>query len=162
MIKKVVVPVLLLFTIYYLLFPVPGFPPPPPDSLVSTEPADTESIYRKAYYTDLSREQIINYYKTQWRWPFIRLIIPPEDAQTVIRDQTRSSWLEKFVHPIKDSLYVNGFYPNKPTEQINIDGVHYQAKITARYIPSHPITRLTVMALASVSGYLLIKEYAKI
>ena len=162
MIKKVVVPVLLLFTIYYLLFPVPGFPPPPPNSLVSTEPADTESIYRKAYYTDLSREQIINYYKTQWRWPFIRLIIPPEDAQTVIRDQTRSSWLEKFVHPIKDSLYVNGFYPNKHTEQINIDGVHYQAKITARYIPSHPITRLTVLALASVSGYLLIKEYAKI
>ncbi len=162
MIKKVVVSALLLFTIYYLLFPVPGFPPPPHGSLVSGEPADTESIHRKAYYTNLSREQIINYYKTQWRWPFIRLIIPPEDAQTVIRDQTRSSWLEEFVHPIKDSLYVNGFYPSKPTEQINIDGVHYQAKITLHYTPSHPITRLTLLALASSSVYLLVKEYAKI
>lgn len=151
-----------LFTIYYLLIPTPGFPPPPPGSLVSEEPADTESVYRKAYFTNLSRAEIIDYYKGKWRRPFIRLIIPPEDSQSVIRDQTRSSWLEEFVHPGKDSLYVNGFYPTKPTEQINIDGIHYQAKITARYIPSHPATRLTALALATLAIYFLAKEYVKI
>lgn len=159
---KILALLLCTFAALYLIWPVPGFPQPPSGSFVSNEPADTESIYRKAYYTNLSRAEIIEYYKGQWQWPFIRLIIPPEEAQTVVRDQTRSSWLEEFVHPGKDSLYVNGFYPTKPTEQINIDGIHYQAKITARYIPSHPVTRFTVLALAAVSTYLLIKEYVKI
>ena len=149
---KFIFPLLLLLFTGYLLSPVPGFPSPPPESLVSREPADTESIYRQAFYTNLSREEIINYYKTQFGLPFIRLIIPPEDTQTVIRDQARSSWLEELIHPLKDSLYVNGFYPTKPTEQINIDGVHYQAKIIIRYIPSHPKTRLTVLGQAGVSG----------
>ena len=146
----------------YLLWPTPGFPPPPAGVLVSIEPADTETVYRRAYYTHLTRDEIISYYKSVWSWPFIRLITPPEDAQTVIRDQTRSSWLEEFVHPLKDSLYVNGFYPTKPTEQINIDSVHWEGKITLHYFPSHPITRLMVLALAAFAAYLLIHEYAQI
>src|SRR3989344_3398540 len=159
MIKKILIFAFLISAVSYLIYPVPGFPSPPPGSLVSTEPADTESIYRKAFYTNLSREEVVSYYKTQWSQPFIRINHPPEEAQTLIRDQARSSWLEELVHPLKDSVYINGFYPTKPTEQININKVHYLAKITVHYFPSHSITRLTVLLMASLSLYLLLKEY---
>lgn len=153
--------ILLLFAVYYLLAPLPGFPPPSSGSFISSEPADTESIYRQAYYTNLSRSEIMAYYKS--RFPgFVRLNHPPEDAYSLIRDQTRSSWLEELVHPWKDSIYINGFYPTKATDQINIGGVHYVAKITVRYIPSHPVTRLTVLALVMIGLYFLAKEYVQI
>lgn len=143
----------------YLLIPIPGFPPPPPGSLISYEPADTESIYRKSYYTDLSRDQIMAFYKSQFKKPFIRLNHPPEEAQSLIRDQARSSWLEELVHPGKDLEYINGFYPTKATEQINLNKVHYQGKITVHYFPYSRATSLTVLVLSVVCIILLIQEY---
>jgi hypothetical protein len=92
----------------------------------------------------------------------LRLNHPPEDSLTLIRDQTKSSWMEELVHPLIDNLYINGFYPTKPTEQININGVHYQAKITVRYVPSSFTTQITVLLLIMVSGYLLFKEYSHV
>lgn len=159
---KIIFLLIFLLAAIYLVYPTPGMPPPPSGSLVSLEPADTESIYRTAYYTHLTRSQIMDYYQTFWQHPFIRLIIPPEDAATVIRDQARSSWIEELVHPLKDTLYINGFYPDKPTEQINLEGEHWEGKIIIHLYPSHPITRLTVLLLASAAGYFLVKEYAKI
>jgi hypothetical protein len=155
---------LLLFTIYYLLLPSPSFPPPPAGALRSTEPGDVESIYRRAYFTNYSRSEILAYYSKTFSIPFLQFLenYPPEDAFSLIRDQTQSSWLQEIVHPWRESLYVNGFYPTKPTQQINRNGVHYVNKITVRYIPSSPATRLTVLALAMVAGYWLYKEYAKI
>ncbi|KKU92629.1 hypothetical protein A3H89_02525 [Candidatus Amesbacteria bacterium RIFCSPLOWO2_02_FULL_48_11] len=154
--------VLLLFTIYYLLLPSPVFPPFPPGSLTSTEPADTESIYRQAFFTDLDRIELISYFTSQFSSPVtpLRLNYPPEEAYSLIRDQTRSSWMEELVHPWRDSLLINGFYPTLPTEQINRNGVHYQGKITIRRLPSHALTRLTVLALTCIAGRLLVKEYA--
>jgi hypothetical protein len=146
----------------YLVWPTPGFPNFPSDSLVSNEPADTESIYRQAFYTNLTRAEIIDFYQDQWQPPFASFIVPPEDAGTVIRDQTRSSWLEELSHPFKDSLYINGFYPTKPTEQINLQGRHWEGKITLRYVPSTITTRLTVLLLTALATYFITKEYAKI
>lgn len=162
MIKKTALALFLVSSIYYLLLPTPGFPPPPPGSYISQEPADTESVYRKAFYTNFSRDQLIDYYTGLFDQPFIRLNHPPEFSFEYIRDQTKSSWLEELVHIGKDSLYINGFYPTKPTEQINLNGVHYEAKITLRYIPSSPIPRLTVLGLASVALFWLAKEYAHV
>jgi len=151
-----------LLAIYYLLLPVPSVPPPPPDSLTSQEPADTESIYRSAYYTDFSRAEVINYY-TKASGPFyLNQILPPENAGSVIRDQTRSSWLEELVIPLKAALYINGYYPTKPTDQINLNGKHWQGKITIRRVPSHPITRLTVLTFAVLAAWLLAREYARL
>lgn len=147
----------------YLLWPSPQFPNPPAGVYVSSEPADTESIYRRAYYSNLSREEIINYYKGQFLpikyFPQVRINHPPEEAYSMIRDQTRSSWLEQLVHPWRESLYVNGFYPTKPTEQIYINGTHYVNKITVHYFPSSPAARITVLMLALLSGYFLYNEY---
>jgi hypothetical protein len=156
---------LLLLTIYYLLLPSPIFPPPPPGSLRSTEPGDLESIYRRAFFTNYSRSEILKYYSRYFNPSFplqYLLTYPPAEAFSIIRDQTKSSWLQEIVHPWRESLYINGFYPTLPTEQININGVHYINKITIRYIPSHPVTRLTVMMLTSLALYWLFKEYAQI
>jgi len=156
---------LLLLTLCYLLIPEPNFPPPPPGVLTSTEPADTESVYRKAYYTNYSRDQIINYYKQAFRLAYIpfqlRLNHPPETAQELIRDQTRSNYLEELVHPFRESLLINGFEPTKPTEQINISGVHYLNKITVRMIPSGVFSRLTAMILTCSFIICFWKEYVK-
>lgn len=147
----------------YLLIPSPGFPPPPPGSLQSQEPADTESPYRRAYYTNLSRSQLMQHYESAFDFPFqLRLNHPPEEAYSAVRDQTRSSWLEQLVNPGREKLYVNGFFPTLPTEQINISGVHYLNKITVRHIPSSAPARLTVLGLSVVWGYLFLREYVKV
>ena len=160
MIKKVIFFALLVSSIYYLIFPSPSFPPPPPDSLISREPADTESIYRKAYYTNLIRPEIMQYYDQTFRSPIqYRLVLPPEDAYSVIRDQTRSSFLEVIVHPWREHLYINAFVPTNPTEQININGVHYLNKVTIRYVPSHPLSRLTVLTLSVICLGFLVKQW---
>jgi hypothetical protein len=153
-----------LIAVTYILLPAPAFPPEPKASLRSNEPGDMESIYRRAYYTNYSRSEILKYYSQAFKIPGIQYLLnyPPEQAYPLIRDQTNSSWLQEVVHPLRESLYINGFYPTKPTEQINIGGVHYINKITVRYVPSHPVTRLTVLLLASICCYWLYKEYVKI
>jgi hypothetical protein len=144
----------------YLVLPSPGFPPPPPGSLVSNEPADTETIYRQAYYSNLSRSEVMKYYTTVFRSPLqFTLNHPPEDAGTLIRDQTRSSYLEEIVHPGKEVLYVNGYTPTKPEDKIVRNGLVYSSKIVIHLIPSTIITRLTVLLLTAVVTVLLWREY---
>lgn len=155
---------LLILSFIYAMLPLRGFPRPPEGAFQSNEPADTESIYRRAYYTNYSRGEIMKHYKERFfSFPGIiqiRLNHPPEDAATVIRDQARSSYLEELVHPLREILYVNGFEPTKPTEEINIGQVHYKNKITVRYVPSGVITRFTTWALIFISINYLLKEYA--
>ena len=155
--------IFLISSIYYLTSPSPSFPPPPPDSLQSADPGDTETIYRRAYYTNLTRQEIMEHYDKNF--PDLvqyRLNLPPEDSFAVIRDQTRSSFLEQIVHPWKTSLYINAFVPTKPTEQININKVHYLNKVTLRLVPSHPISGLTVLLLTAIGLYWLTREYAHV
>ena len=61
--------IIAIFIGIYLALPSPKFPGPPPNSIQSTEPADTESIYRRAYYTNLSRLEIMDYYDKAFSWP---------------------------------------------------------------------------------------------
>ena len=143
----------------YLALPAPTFPEPPPGSLVSVEPADTESIFRKAFYTNLSRAEIMTYYRKEFYSPLLLVLnLPPEDAAIFIRDQTRSSYLEEIVHPGKQSLFINGFVPDKIQDTIIRDNELYKSKITVRYVPSTLVTRFTVLLMIAVSTYLLVKE----
>lgn len=159
MIKKVLALLLLVAAAAYLLMPEPKFPPQPPQTYKSTEPADTESIYRQAYYTNLSRQEIMDYYYAAFGGWGLRLNLPPEDSGTVIRDQTRSSYLEEDIHPFRENLFVNGYVPTKAAEAINIGGVHYLNKVTVHYIPSSPITRLTVLLGTSLVAWWIFKAY---
>jgi hypothetical protein len=135
----------------YASAPEPFFPPPPAGSVQSMEEADTENSLRKAYFTDFDREQVIRHYKQDFKLrifgieiPAMRLNYPPEDAQVLIRDQTRSSFLEELTYPLRQSLFINGFKPKEAKDEIWYKGVHYEQKITVRFVPSSRPVRIVV------------------
>src|SRR3989337_2076372 len=107
--------ILAMFILVYVSLPSPDFPSPPLGSLQSDEPADSEDPLRRAYFVNLNRQEVIAHYENEFNKGFWflkpRLNYPPEEAQTIIRDQTRSTYLEEIVHPFKESLFINGFEP---------------------------------------------------
>ena len=142
----------------YLSLPNPEFPTPPPDALQSDEPGDTETPLRRAYFTNLTREEVMSHYKNQLM-PAYRLNYPPEEAQTIIRDQTRSTFLEEIVHPLRESVFINGFEPKDPKDAIEIAGRDWRQKIIVRYVPSRLWLRL-VLGLSTVFVMVVVfKEY---
>ena len=162
--KKLLFLILLVFGIgsfVYLVHPAPAFPNPPPDSVQSKEDADIESPFRRAYFTNYTREQVIAHYKNQFRIQSFTLELnyPPEDAQTLIRDQTRSYYLEELVHPFRESLYINGFIAQKPKDDIWYKGIHYEEKITIKYVPSSIAVRLIFALLTLGLMFWMVHEY---
>lgn len=146
----------------YLAIPVSfDFPTPPPDSVQSKEDADVETPLRRAYFTNYTREQVIAHYKNQFRMkPFtVELNYPPEDAQTLIRDQARSYYLEELVHPFRESVYINGFVAQVPKDDIWYKGVHYQEKITIKYVPSSLVVRTSFAVVTLAAMFWMIHEY---
>jgi hypothetical protein len=151
----------------YLLLPAPAFPTPPTDSVQSLEEADTETPLKKAYFTNYSRAEVIEHYNKQfyksdfYNIPFLnyRLNYPPEDAQTLIRDQTRSTFLEEIVHPLRESLFINGFEAKLEKDDIWYKGVHYDYKIIIKYVPGNLMVRLLIAVLIVVGFYFVITEW---
>ncbi len=152
---------LLLVLVVYTTLPEPKYPSPLPDSVQSMEDADVEDPMRRAYFTNYTREQVIAHYKNQFRYqPFIlRLNYPPEESQTIIRDQTRSTYLEELVHPLRESLFINGFEPRVPKDDIWYKGVHYQEKIIVKYVPSNLYIRLPIAVASLASLFFVIWQY---
>jgi hypothetical protein len=141
----------------YVSLPSPAFPQPPPKAIQSLEPGDTETPLRRAYFVDQDRDEVINHYRSQFKQlPTLRLNYPPEEAQTFVRDQTRSSYLEELVHPIRESIYINGFVPKEKKDAIVIEGREYYQKLTVRYVPSNIVVRVLFVLLISLLGYFLI------
>lgn len=145
----------------YLLLPNPEFPAPPDDAIQSEEPADTETPFRRAYFTNYSREEVIQHYKNQIDdIPLLlRLNYPPEEAQIIIRDQTRSNYLEELTHPLRNSLYINGFIPQQAKDEIIYEEQRFEQKITIKYVPNDPITRLIISFAALGVSYLVFREW---
>jgi hypothetical protein len=149
---KIAYVILSLVFLVYLALPNPDFPFPPADSLQSDEPADIETPLRRAYFTDFTREEVIVNYKKQFyvsrllniSLPTIRLNYPPEEAQTIIRDQTRSTFLEEFTHPLRESVFISGFEPKSNKDVIYINGKFWRQKIIIRLVPSSAYIRLFV------------------
>lgn len=156
MIKKTLPILLVIFSfaaLFYLALPGFNFPEPPPGSLQSQEPGDTETPLRRAYFTDYDRGQVMAWYKDQMSRSFMGIPLPtyllnypPEDAQTLIRDQTRTTFLEEIVHPMRESVYVNGFEPSDPKDAVIINGTHYRQKIIIKYVPSNLFIRIALFA----------------
>lgn len=144
----------------YLLLPNPGFPLPPPDSIQSKEPADTETSLRRAYFTNYSRQEVMDWYKSQFKWGE-DLNYPPETSQTIIRDQTRSTFLEEIVHPLRESIYVNGFEPAELKDAIFIEDRPWRQKIIIRYVPSPVFIRVAVFAGTAASALVLFGAWKK-
>ncbi|EKD62065.1 MAG: hypothetical protein ACD_52C00317G0006 [uncultured bacterium] len=144
--------------IAYLLAPSNNFPIPPLDSEQSDEPADIETPYRRAYFTNSTRNEALAHYANFFGG--LLLNYPPEEAQTLIRDQTRSSYLQELVVPFRESLYINGFIPTQEKDAILINAVPWKQKIIARFIPSSTINRLVIYVLVCIGSWFSIKNLA--
>lgn len=147
----------------YVILPAPTFPNPPKGALQSNEPADMESPLRRGYFTNLIREEIIAHYKIEFNkqnnFFTLRLNYPPEESQTIIRDQTKSTFLEELTHPFRESLYVSGFESEGTIYEFKVDGEVWDQKIIIKYVPSSIYIRLMIVALTLASVYLLMREY---
>jgi hypothetical protein len=159
----------LIVYIAYLAVPTPDFPVQPPDALQSKEPADTETPLRRAYFTDLSRQEVLEHYQNQVQFlsfdgGFLtyRLNYPPEEAYGIIRDQTRSTFLEEIVHPFRESVYVNGFEPKNEKDTIFIEGKKWRQKITVRWVPSTVYARLSVGLLTLICIWFVYKGILRV
>ncbi|KKP48358.1 MAG: hypothetical protein UR39_C0001G0153 [Candidatus Woesebacteria bacterium GW2011_GWA1_33_30] len=151
-----------LFLLFYVLPQSPEFPKPLPASVQSFEPADVETPLRRGYYTNLTRQEIIEHYQKEFNEGFIytpRLNYPPEEAPALIRDQTKSTFLEELVHPLRESLFINGFESKKTIYQLVIDGVTWDQKVIVRYVPSAIWLRVLIVFLTIVSTIVLMREY---
>jgi hypothetical protein len=154
---KVVFLLFSLIFLFYLCLPSPDFPLPLDDVYTSGEPADVETPLRRGYYTDYDRSEALSHYQGQFNksalWelslPTYRLNYPPEDAQTLIRDQARSTFLEEIVHPFRESIFINGFEPRLPQDVIRIEGKLWRQKVIVRYVPSNLWARVAI-GLASL------------
>lgn len=155
----------------YLALPNYPYPAPPPGAVQSQEEADTEDSHeRRAYFTDFTREEVMDHYQNQLKkssflgltMPTYRLNYPPEEAFTLIRDQTRSTGLEEIVHPLRQSFFVNFFEPvNDPQNAIGYKGIVYRQKITVAYKPSNMPVRV-VLGLATLGvGFLVWPSFVK-
>lgn len=159
--------ILSILFIIYLLLPNPSFPKPLPGAFQSIEPGDTETPLRRAYYTNLTRQEVLDHYQKQFSRlnmlgisvPTYRLNYPPEEAQILVRDQTRSTFLEEIVHPFRESIFINGFKPSQAKDVIEIEGVKWEQKITVRLIPSNVIARSVVGVISLVICYFLINQW---
>lgn len=151
----------------YLILPAPSFPEPPSDSIQSIEGGDIETPLRRAYFTDFTREEILEHYQNQFSKssffgiPLLtyRLNYPPEEAQMLIRDQTRSTFLEEIVHPLRESFYVNGFKAEMAKDDIWYRGQHFSQKITVKYITGNRFISVTVAIFIILSICLLVKDW---
>lgn len=145
--------------LFYLSLPNLSFPEAPKDALQSNEPADTETPQRRAYFTNLTREEVMRHYSEQMKinifdfnLPSNRLNYPPEEAQVIIRDQTRSTFLEEISNPFREGIFVNGFEPKDPKDAIFIQGKVWRQKIIIRQVASTEGLRIV---LGSVSVLLI-------
>ena len=156
----------------YLLIPTPALKELP-NSVRSTEPGDTVQLKNvSAYYTNLSRTEVMNFYKSSYNGPLlIRLNHPPELSKTIYRDTIQSYYLEEFVLPFKESIYINGFEWEKDVftkpekrikNQIIYKNQEYSSKITIRRFPVSIPSRIITFFLTEVSIIFAFFVYKKV
>jgi len=162
--KKIGFLIIILWFVY-LILPAPSEIPALPQSLKSTEPGDTVQIPGiSAYYTNLSRQEVINFYQSYYSYSSLfniplltyRLNHPPEYFKELIRQTQQVTYFEEIVHPMRESLLIAGFEWNndpftKPEaraqNRLYINGVDYQFKVTIIEKKSNPLWRVALMVL---------------
>lgn len=148
---------ILIVLVFYVILPEPAFPRPPDDALQSKERGDTETPLRRAYFTNATREEVMDHYVKEFGG--YRLNYPPEESATLIRDQTKSTFLEEIIHPLRESVYINGYEPKDPQNAINIEGKPWRQKIIVRYVPSNIFVRIVIVLLSAVLVYTLGRQW---
>lgn len=169
-----------LLLLIYMLWPGPSkisdFKPLP-NSVKSTLSGDTVQIPNVAgYFSDNFRQFVTSFYKSNYwgktflPFPPIRLNHPPEYSWIAIKKHTDSTYLEEYVYPLRDSLYVNGFEPfydnGQPkfwgSTKFEVEGQNFYTKVTLRFYPSSAVVRILVWLGIISSIYFLFKLGRKI
>jgi len=91
--------------------------------------------------------------------PTYRLNYPPEEAQVIIRDQTKSTFLEEIVHPFRESFYINGYEPKEPQNIIEVDGKIWRQKIIVKFVPSNTLARLSIIFITMVLIWVIVDQF---
>lgn len=119
-----------------------------------------------AYYSNNYRDFVTKFYQqalqsnTKFPFPPIRLNYPPEFAFTAIKDQTQATYLEEYVYPFRESIFVNGMEPFYESDKkakfagatfFEQDKKLFETKTTLRYYPSSIMHRLTVWMGVNIS-----------
>ncbi len=175
MIKKIFILFLVIFNVLaviYLVSPTPTLPDLE-NSVKSDLPGDTVQIANvSGYFTNLPRDLVINFYKLNYPGLFrINLNHPPEKAKEIIVDTIQSYYLEEFVLPFKESIYINGFEWEKDVftkpekrikNQIIYKNQEYSSKITIRRFPVSIPSRIITFFLTEVSIIFAFFVYKKV
>ena len=133
--------------------------PPLPNAEKSKLEGDTIQVSNvSAYFSDNFREFATNFYRKNYQtlsgfpFPPITLNHPPEYSWNVIKRHTDSTYLEEFVYPLRDSIYVNGlelFYQDGTPKfwgitKFELGEKKYFTKVTLRFFPSQLLPRILV------------------
>lgn len=154
---KVIYLILSLSFFIYVVLPGPKFPEPLPGALKSTEGADLETPLRRGYFTNATRDEVMEHYFAQFGG--YRLNYPPEESGTIIRDQTHSTFLEEIVHPFRESIFISGYEPKDTERELNVEGLFWRQKVIVKYVPSSLIIRIMVSLLIIISWPVVIREW---
>src|SRR5579872_2116571 len=138
------------------------------DTIQNPNIAAYYSNYDRAYVTQFYQQDLKNNYCNDEVMGFpnplcfippIKLNHPPEEAFTYIRDQEESTYLEEYLYPLRESLFVNGYEPidktgkkfNSSSVPLLVDGLTYFSKATIRYYPTPIWERVLVYLLIWIS-----------
>ncbi len=161
-IGKILVSTLFLVGLVYVLLPgatrVEDFAPIPESTKSGLEGDTWQNKNIAGYFSQWERAAITTYYrqlynKSLFGLPSIRVNHPPEDAKVFVRREQESTFLEEYIHPLRDSLYVNGYEPTIENamfhkasgfvgNHIEYQGDYYLSKTTLRFHPSFWWARL--------------------
>ncbi len=172
---------LFLVGLFYLLLPgtssINDYPPLQ-DSTKSQLEGDTiQNPNITAYFSNFKRGYITYFYKdffSKTLIPFISLPVvsinrPPEEAFKYVRDQQESTFLEEYVFPMRESLFVNGYDPKLANDMYHkgarsfigdhyfYGGKYFNTKTTIRYYPSNVFLRIIVYTLFWILTIYLVK-----
>lgn len=143
-----------------------------PDSAKSTRSGDTVEIPNvSGYFSNNYRDFVTSFYfnnykgKTALPFPPLRINHPPEYSWVMIFRNTDSTYLEEFVYPLRDSLFVNGFEIAHPDgtpifwggPQMVEAGKNWYTKTTLRFYPVNIVVKTVVWAEIVFSLFLLFK-----
>ena len=178
LVKLFLVFCLYLVGLVYLSLPQPTVPVVI-DGLRSQEPGDTyQNPEQSAYFTQKERQQVLSEIESDFSLSFQGLKIPsfrlnyrPEEVQTLVREQIKSYYLEETIHPLRESIFVNGWepqnspiYSNIPEEKdpfIQIDGQFYRSKITIKPVFSSLFSRILIWTMIFPASYLVFLSIKK-
>jgi hypothetical protein len=172
--KKILLTLFILFNVLsfvYLISPTPKLPDLP-NSLKSTLPGDTTQIENvSAYFTNLSRTEVINFYKVNYPSAFrIKINHPPEKSRDIFVDTIQSYYLEEFIIPFKETLYINGFDwendvftkpENRAKNKLLYEDKVFKTKVTIRTFPVSVPKRILNFYLTEIGIILIFLIYKK-